>query len=175
MLVREDDHGALVIGQPSHAWLSGQLARAWGNERFGLVEPFEAVCLAADQHDIGWASRELEPIFNPETGLPSSFTQVPLAVHLDLWEQAPRLLLSQSRYAALMISMHGRRLYERRDLAQMPAEDADAVGRFLAGQQELDAGLLAVLRADPGTARHCGEELVQRNSLLLWTWDYLSL
>src|SRR5579875_260000 len=29
MLVREDDGGVLAIGQPAHAWLAGQLARAW--------------------------------------------------------------------------------------------------------------------------------------------------
>jgi len=26
----------VVVTQPAHAWLSGQLARAWGNERFGI-------------------------------------------------------------------------------------------------------------------------------------------
>src|SRR5579875_1229094 len=41
MLVREDDGGVLAVGQPAHAWLAGQLARAWGNERFGAVEPWE--------------------------------------------------------------------------------------------------------------------------------------
>ncbi len=30
VLIRDD----LVIGQPAHAWVSGQLARAWGNEAF---------------------------------------------------------------------------------------------------------------------------------------------
>ena len=60
MLVRDDSRGAIVIGQPSHAWISGQLARCWGNERFGAVEPFEEVCLAAEQHDIGMAMWDLE-------------------------------------------------------------------------------------------------------------------
>ena len=76
MLVRLDDEGALAIGQLSHAWLSGQLARAWGNERFGPVEPREEIVLGAEQHDIGWALFDLEPRFNPETGLPRSFLEV---------------------------------------------------------------------------------------------------
>ena len=169
MLLREDDHGALVIGQPSHAWLSGQLARAWGNERFGRVEPFEEVCLAAEQHDVGWASRELEPLYNPDTGLPRSFVQVPLDVHLSLWSEAPRLLLTQSRYAALLVSMHGWRLYERRDLAKMPPAEADAVRRFLAEQTALQARLRGLL------GDRASVELIERNSLLIWTWDYISL
>jgi hypothetical protein len=175
MLVREDDRGALVIGQPSHAWLSGQLARAWGNERFGAVEPFEAVCLAAEQHDIGWASRDLEALFNPETGWPHSFMDLPLGIHLELWTDAPRLLIAQSRYAALLVSMHGRRLYQARDLAELPPAKAEAIRRFLGQQEALQAKLLASLQADPGTAASADERLVERNSQLIRTWDRLSL
>jgi len=175
MLIREDDRGVLVIGQPSHAWVSGQLARAWGNERFGRVEPFEEVCLAAEQHDVGWAGRDLEPIYNPETGLPRSFVQMPLDVHLELWREGPRSLLSQSRYAALLVSLHGWRLYERRDLSKLPPAEADAIRSFLATQRSFQQGLIASLRADPTSAVGAEDGLVERNSLLIWTWDYLSL
>jgi hypothetical protein len=175
MLLREDDRGVLAIGQPSHAWLSGQLARAWGNERFGRVEPFEEVCLAAEQHDVGWARHELEPLHNPDTGLPRSFVEVPLDVHLSLWSDAPHLLLAQSRYAALLVSMHGWRLYERRDLAKMPAAEADAVRRFLAEQTALHDRLLGLLRDEETGGDLTGAAVVERNSLLIWTWDYISL
>ena len=80
----------LAIGQPSHAWISGQLARAWGNERFGAVEPLEEVCLAAEQHDVGWADRDLEPLYNPKTGLPRAFMEMPLEIHLRLFTAGPR-------------------------------------------------------------------------------------
>jgi Protein of unknown function (DUF3891) len=50
VLVRSDDDSALVIGQLSHAWLSGQLAREWGNARFGAVQTREETVLAACQH-----------------------------------------------------------------------------------------------------------------------------
>ena len=42
-------------GRRPHAWVSGQLARAWGNAEFGSVAPYEEVCLAAEQHDVGMA------------------------------------------------------------------------------------------------------------------------
>jgi hypothetical protein len=167
MLLREDDAGALAIGQPSHAWISGQLARSWGNQRFGSLDPFEQVCLAAEQHDVGWAKRDLEPILNPDTGLPQSFMEVPVEDHLPLFTDGPRALVSQSRYAALLVSLHGWRLYERRDLAKLPTDEADAIRRFLSEQRAFQAALSASLRAD--------EEQVERNSLLIWTWDYLSL
>lgn len=167
MLLREDERGVLAIGQPSHAWLSGQLARAWGNDRFGTVEPFEEVCLAAEQHDAGWRNQDLAPSFNPATGRPHAFTEMPLDVHLGLWTEGPRSLLSQSRYGALLASMHGWRLYERRDLSRLPPHEADAVREFLAAQRAFQDELRAGLAIDPGQ--------LERNSLLIWTWDYLSL
>ncbi len=59
MVLRRDEHGVLAIGQASHAWISGQMARAWGNEQFGPLEPYEEVCLAAEQHDVGMAAWDL--------------------------------------------------------------------------------------------------------------------
>jgi Protein of unknown function (DUF3891) len=167
MLLREDEHGVLAIGQPSHAWLSGQLARSWGNDRFDLVDPWGEVCLAAEQHDAGWRTLDLEPTFNRETGRPHSFMETPLDVHLRLWTEGPRSLVSQSRYAALLVSLHGWRLYERRDLRRMTPRDAAAVGAFLEGQVAFQEELKATLACDP--------EQLERNSLLIWTWDYLSL
>jgi uncharacterized protein DUF3891 len=167
MLLREDDRGLLAIGQPSHAWVSGQLARAWGNERFGRLEPLEEVCLAAEQHDVGWAVRDLEPIYNPETSRPRSFMEMPIGIHLGLFTAGPRTLLSQSRYAALLVSMHGHRLYSRRDLSQASPPEAAAIRAFLQDQRGFQEQLMATLGADPGE--------VERNSRLVWTWDYMSL
>jgi hypothetical protein len=163
MLLRADGDTVICIGQPAHAWISGQLARAWGNPRFGAVEPWEEVCLGAEQHDIGMAVSDLAPTLNPETGLPRSFVEWPLTEKLALWRTAPDLLLPQSRYAALLTSMHGHALYARED----PAARGPEVDAFLAAEEERQAGLLESLDVDPGEAR--------RNQRLLWTWDSLSL
>lgn len=173
MLIREDGEGVLVIGQPAHAWVSGQLARAWGNERFGWLEPREEVCLAAEQHDVGMARLDLEPTLNQETGWPHSFMELPLETHLALWWDGPRQVLTQSRYAALLVSMHGAGLYERRDLSDAASGDAAAVRSFLAGQRELQEQLVGALLADP--APGAGPGALARNSRLVWTWDALSL
>jgi Protein of unknown function (DUF3891) len=167
MLLRDDGDAVVVIGQPAHAWVSGQLARAWGNARFGEVTPREEVCLGAEQHDVGMAAWDLAPTLNPETGRPHSFMEMPIATHLELWTAAPSRLLAQSRYAALLVSMHGVALYERRNLDKLSAKDADAVRAYLAGQRALQAELIASLGADPGEIR--------RNQRLVWTWDFLSL
>ncbi len=193
MLLRRDHRGVLAIGQPSHAWLSAQLARAWGNARFGEVVPREEVCLAACQHDTGMAAWDLLPAQDPDSGLPRDFMHMELDVHLELWRQGPRRLVRQCRYAALLVSLHGTRLYEWR-LRRQPASSAPPPDRsrggasdqlddataakihaFIAEQRALQQRLLDALRADPATATNATPELVARNSDLIWTWDYLSL
>lgn len=175
MLIREDGRGTLAIGQPSHAWLSGQLARAWGNDAFGPVWPREEVCLAAEQHDLGWDARDLEPLLNSGEGRPRSFMEMPLGVHLGLFSDGPRRMLTQSRYAALLVSMHGARLYERRDLSETDPTDAAAIGSFLCARHAFQQRLLEALRDDPATAGAATPAVLERNSMLIWTWDYLSL
>jgi hypothetical protein len=153
----------LAIGQPSHAWLSGQLARAWA----GQMERREETCLAAEQHDIGMAEWDLRPTLNPETGLPHSFMEMPLDAHLQIWSHAAEKMMRQSAYAALLVSMHGSALYEMRDLDRMEAADAERVRRFLADRRAEQDALLAAL----GETR----EAVRRNQRLVWTWDFMSL
>jgi hypothetical protein len=168
MLLRQDERGVLAIGQPSHAWVSGQLARAWGNERFGPVEPREEVCLAAEQHDIGMAAWDISPTFNPASGMPYGFTEMPLAEHLECWRTGPPRLARQSRLAALLCSLHGTRLYAMRDLDRMPPDEADAVRKHVDDARAFQASLRATLG-------HVDDATIMRGSDLVWTWDFMSL
>ena len=156
MLLRRDADDVIAIGQPAHAWLSGQLARAWSPR----PEPWEEVCLAAEQHDAGMAEWDRAPKLNPETGLPRSFMELELDDHLEIWWRAAPLVLQQSRYAALLVSMHGTALYERRRSVDDPR-----IRAFLDGQRELQERLLEGLDG----------EQVRRNQQLVWIWDSLSL
>ena len=168
VLVRPEPDGAVTcIGQPAHAWLSGQLARAWGNARFGTLGPREEVCLAAEQHDIGMAAWDAAPGLNHATGRPYGFMEMPLEVHVELWSRAPGLALPQSPYAALLISMHGTALYALRDVAALAPSDAQLVRDY----REAQAALQARLRASLGVT----EAEASRNQRLLRTWDFLSL
>jgi hypothetical protein len=161
MLLCPDGDAVICIGQPAHAWLSGQMARAW----HPAPEPYEEVCLAAEQHDAGMADWDAAPELNPDTGLPQSFMEMALATHLRLWSHAPQRVLSQSRYAALLVSMHGSALYRMRDLDGMRTDRAAAVRRYLDEQDRLQRKLASGL--DP--------EEVKRNQQLIWAWDFLSL
>ncbi|MBJ7330416.1 MAG: DUF3891 family protein [Solirubrobacteraceae bacterium] len=167
MLLRPTDEGLLAIGQTSHAWISGQLARVWGNAEFGAVVPREEICLAAEQHDVGMAEWDRHPQLDPETSRPRDFMHLPVGLHLALWRAAPGKLLTQSAYAALLCSMHGVALQRFRDLDAIPAADADDVRAFLVEQRVFQDRLRAQLGRD--------EAEVERNQQLIWTWDALSL
>jgi hypothetical protein len=167
VLLREDGDAVVAIGQASHAWLSGQLARAWGGDAVAPLAPREEICLAAEQHDVGMALWDIAPALNPETGWPRSFMEMELAVHLALWTAAPERLLMQSHYAALLVSVHGTILYGRSDLEAMDPARAGPIRAFLAEQRALQARLRAQLGVP--------EEEVARNGRLLFAWDWLSL
>jgi len=161
MLRRGDE---LVIGQPAHAWVSGQLARAWGNDAFPPPSPREAFCLAAEQHDVGWADADRAPLLDDD-GRPRSFLAYPRAEHVAIWRGAAPRLLAQSRYAALLVSLHGTSLYERIDPGAYPDDVAAAIRAYLDGERALQASLSAGL--DPGE--------VDRNRRLLLALDRFSL
>jgi hypothetical protein len=149
VLLVDHPDGKVAVAQPAHAWISGQLAQAWGNERFGAVIPSWEVCLAAEQHDIPWLEWERRPTLDPKTGYPHTFMSLDMATKNAMWSAGPDVLLAQSRYAALLVSLHGSRLYG--DIDRSGFEDS----------------VRATLHAPDGE--------IDRNRRLIWAWDSLSL
>jgi hypothetical protein len=152
MLLREDGDATVCIGQASHAWVTGQLARAWRD-----VEPYEDVCLAAEQHDVGWTEYDLAPELNPDTGLPRSFMEIDFPTRMRIWEPAPHRIESQSLYAALLVSLHGTSLH--RQMAE--------ANQYVERQAALQDAWVERLGAD--------REQVDRNRRRILVWDALSL
>jgi Protein of unknown function (DUF3891) len=176
MLFREDGEAAVAIAQPSHAWLSGQLARAWGNERFAVPSPREEVCLGAEQHDIGWLEWEAAPTLNPQTGRPHAFMEVGAATHIGLWTRGVRLALAYGHYPALLVSLHAKTIYETYyDFAKAAPAEAARVRAFLAEQDSLRRDLLAALAGEKRDAADVAPETVERNRLLVAATDRMSL
>lgn len=157
LVLPQPDGGAICVGQASHAWISGQVARAWA---WPVDRPEEAA-LAAGQHDVGMAEHDLAPLFDEATGLPVPFTALPRPVSLALWRAAPAKVLSVSAYAALGVSLHGSGL-RARDAAEL-----DDVAAYVASQRELQDELGA----------RCGAPAQERERLraLLRVWDGISL
>jgi hypothetical protein len=146
--------------------MCGQLARAWGNDRFGTVHPAEEVCLAAEQHDVGMASWDLAPDLDPASGLPATVMTMDLGTHLALQLEGPRLLSTQSRYAALLASKKHCVMYQNPGVAGLVRKRGREIRAFL----ERSAAFQAKLR---GTLDASDEE-IERNWRLVRTFDALS-
>jgi hypothetical protein len=171
MLHREDAEGLIVISQPAHAWLSGQLARAWGNENFPA--PSEETCMAAELHDIGFLQWEQLPTLNPATGLPHTFMDLPAQTHLDIWTAGIQQMMRFGRYAALLVSLHFAGL-ARKHMCDEPAT-AELTRKFLDAQGEIQTTLSTSLRNDYYYGPVSSDETFRCNQELVSLWDWMSL
>jgi hypothetical protein len=163
MLFRERPVGALAISQLTHAWLSGQLLRAWD-------EPFaQPLLLAAEQHDIGWLDWETAPSFNPQTGRPHLFREVGASIHAPMWTSGVnRALHAWGTHVALLVSRHGGIIYSRyTDRHNITREDRAAADAYVATQ--------GVIEAQWARQLDLSEAILKKESALIALVDALSL
>ena len=176
MLLRQTGEGVFAITQPAHAWLSGLMLGAWGNERFAPPTPRQEVCLAAGLHDIGWLDWERRPAFDPNTGWPRVFADVPAEEHTRLWEHGVDQVGVYSRYAAVLVSMHGETIYDKTfDPATARPEAAEAVRRFREACAAFQQQVVEQVRGDAALATEASDERLAFNKRLLGAVDTLSL
>jgi hypothetical protein len=144
MLFRTEPSGVLAISQPTHAWISGQILRAWDEAHN------EPLLLAAEQHDIGWLDWETAPTFNPQTGRPHLFREVGAAVHSPMWRQGvDRALGAWGAHVALLVSRHGGVIYRRyTDRHRISEADAAAAHTYLDTQAPKEAAWAKTLGLD---------------------------
>lgn len=165
MIIRRDADAIRLVGQPAHAHLAGQLARAWNRAALPAIgAAHEDMVLGITLHDLAWARFETSPSFNPETGLPHSFRDRRLAP--ALWAEAVHEARAFGRWPALLVSLQGSRVYGeffRRDRAS--AADIEAVDTFLPAQAALQAEY----------AQGFDPEAVRQANALLGAVDWLSL
>jgi hypothetical protein len=163
MLFCDHNSTVLAISQPAHAWISGQLLRAWAAR---LEEP---LLLAAEQHDIGWLDWEAAPTFDIETGRPHLFRHVGATTHAPMWTRGvEQALAAWGAHVALLISMHGALIYRRFfDRHRMSKADARAVENYLGAQASREEKWMQALRLNPAA--------VKKESSLIAFVDALSL
>lgn len=158
MLISDDGDSWTAIGQPAHAWLAGQVARAWNPPLAGDV------VLAVEQHDVPWTEWDRRPPLHAEAGRAAAFFEAPAGQRLELWRRVADRLVAQSPYAALLTSLHATNIHTRY------AERDKWPGDFLAEQRADQDRVLALLAGD-GVTR----ERAERDADLLFCLDALSL
>ena len=151
----------ITISQTSHSWISGQLARAWGNDNFTRFEPFEQMCYAAEQHDIGFLDWESQPTLNLDTGLPYTFDELPESIHFEIWHKGISQLMPVCYYASLVVSLHFCNLCQRFHQHRSDPDRA-AVDHFLKTQREHQ-----IKRAKRCNAIRCSNTLSTARCLLI--------
>ncbi len=170
MILREPEDGfRLLIPQPSHALLSGQMMAAWGAPGVARPDPAPEVILAAEQHDVAWLDWETAPTMDPDTGLPHPFTSLGPEVHAPMWARGVEWTRAAwGLWPALLVSLHGSRVYTKyMDPAEQEPEARAAIARNQAQERKFQAAWTAALGATV--------EQVRRNSALVAATDALSL
>jgi hypothetical protein len=163
MLFRDQPSGALAISQLTHAWISGQILRAWDGNLS------ETLLLAAEQHDIGWIDWEAEPTFNTETGRPHLFREIGASTHSPMWTRGvQRAVGAWGTHVALLISRHGGVIYRRyTDRHRVSKADAAAAQSYLNVQAPIETAWSRALGLEAA-------ELERETALLAFS-DTLSL
>ena len=68
----------LAIMMHEHTALSGQFARAFGNDHFEPVRPHDLMFFIVSHHDEGWAEFDRDPVTDERTGLPYNLVETPV-------------------------------------------------------------------------------------------------
>lgn len=105
MLVQRRDSELLLFTQHDHGVSCGELLRRWTAPgpppcRRHLVE------LATALHDIAWTEEDAEPRFNPKTGQPYDFTDLPVLSKAAFYTEGIELSERVHPYVGLIQSLH---------------------------------------------------------------------
>jgi hypothetical protein len=105
VIVRQDGDNVVLIRQADHAYLSGQLAAAWGTPPWEVPEPYPSVVLGARLHDEAWLYWDEAP-GQRDDGLPRSFYEVDRVVTTGLYTHGVEAVCALDLYAGLLVSLH---------------------------------------------------------------------
>jgi len=175
MVIRKNNGHWLLVTQPAHAWISGQIADNWGGNGFACPPPWKELCLAAARHDDGWTSRDIQPEWNPDTGLPYDFKDIPIDDHMSIWKQSVALVEPSSRFAALLVSRHVMSLFSMHDFTREPESSRMKAERFKSLQHAMQKRLIAELEEDSLYKPFMLDQNLKKHRQLISAFDYLSL
>ncbi len=171
-----------VIEQPDHTRTCGQLARAFGNERFNPPHPRDLVIYIVEHHDEGWQPVDALREQSPATGLPHHLTQTPLPYLIQTSKGSPDFNEAHHAYCGLLSSMHTYGLFNGRyglsdfifidKIADAHRASAEAM---LSAELDRQQRLKDVLVADPQTAPWVQDDALFTNYKLLQFFDTLAL
>jgi Protein of unknown function (DUF3891) len=176
-------------GEPSvavmmceHTALSGQFARAFGNDRFEPVWPNDLMFYVISNHDAGWAEFDRDPVTDEKTELPYNLVDTPAEYITVTSRRSPDFNERHHPYCGLMSSMHSWGLYNGRYglsklvlIDKIPPHDRPLAQRMLNGEIDRQKRLKAEIAENPNTASWIEEKHLFQNYKQLQFCDTLAL
>jgi Protein of unknown function (DUF3891) len=133
----------LLIGQPDHARLSGELSALFRSPL--LPEINDQISKAIAAHDDGWTRFPFERELHGEpprtnTGRPKHFMQIPVQESIAAWTGSIKSAGEISRLGEYMVSAHFSRIGRARLQAQVDTpEDTRRLQEFVRGEEQWQA------------------------------------
>jgi hypothetical protein len=172
----------LAIMMYEHTALSGQFARAFGNEQFEPLVPLEPMIYVVSHHDAGWAEFDRDPASDEKTGLPYNLIETPAELITVTSRQSPDFNERHHPYCGLMSSMHSWGLYNGRYglsklvlIDNIPPQDRPIADRMLAGELDRQKRLKEQIARDPQYAGLLDDVKLFQNYKQLQFLDTLAL
>jgi len=136
MLVTRRAGRLVLITQPEHARLAGDLATSWGNQHFAVPAPREALICAATHHDDGWLELDGVPVYYPAQRRPAHFTELPLQQTVGPYARGVESVYARNEHAGALVGMHFSGFYTGRwGLGGEPALENPLAAEVVASQE----------------------------------------
>jgi hypothetical protein len=172
-----------------HMDLCAQMGRAYGNERFESLHPYDEVLFAVANHDRGWDDYDQQPIVDPQSGLPFIMAKTPPHDAVKTNKGSPDFNETHNAYSGLLSSMHTWGLYNKRygfsrfqlrirpGTTSVPVADANRgmIDALLEGEIARQSRLKSKLAENPVTRPLANEKQIFQNYKQLQFFDTLSL
>ncbi len=184
MMIQTAPEGAprFAIKMDEHTALSGQFARAFGNDRFEPLQPRDILLYMVTNHDKGWVDYDAAPGTDPKTGLPYNLVDTPAEDITKTSTRSPDFNEKHHPYCGLLSSMHSWGLYNGRYgmsdkvlIDTIPPQDRHLADRMLEGEIKRQQRLKAELAKDPEAAAWIEEGHLFQNYKQLQFFDTLAL
>lgn len=135
MIVRERHGEFILVKQYDHSQIAGAIASHWREK----PAPLESTLLAVRDHDLAWQRLDQSVRFNPATGKPYSFMDLPLADRLPAYTWGIDRVEEVDAYAACLCSRHYVSLVKRYEGARAFVESEAARDSRLTAQMDEEA------------------------------------
>ena len=155
-----------ICSMAEHNELCGDFARAFGNDRFDSLDPFDEMVYVVGHHDRGWDDLDAEPVLDAATGMPCGLGTAPVPGSTGTGRNSPDFNEKRHAFCGLLSSMHSWGLYEARygysefrvrpgGTTSIPVPDhlTEETDAMLAAEIARQDRLKAALASDAETAR----------------------